>query len=78
VSGGVAGELKDLGAQVLEDRGQVDRGAGSDAGRRALQVVVDAAGRELESGLGAAGLGSRLRSLRRVDMAAVLRRACLV
>eukprot|EP01046_Picozoa_sp_COSAG06_P120609 COSAG06_NODE_68010_length_243_cov_37.201389_1_plen_53_part_01 len=28
VAGGVAGELKDLGAQVLEDRGQVDRGAG--------------------------------------------------
>ena len=54
VAGGVAGELKDLGAQVLEDRGQVDRGAGSDAGRGALQVAVDAADRELEPGLGGA------------------------
>ena len=63
VAGGVAGELKDLGAQVLEDRGEVDRGASSDAGRGALQVAVDAAHRELEPGLGAAGLGSRLGSL---------------
>ena len=63
VAGGVASELKDLSAQVLKDRGQVHRGARSDAGRGALQVAVDAADRELEPGLGAAGLGSRALSL---------------
>jgi len=63
VAGGVAGELEDLGAEVLEHGGQVDRRAGSDARRRALQVAVDAANRELEPGLGGPGLGPGLRSL---------------
>ena len=32
VAGGVAGELEDLSAEVLEDGREVDRGAGADAG----------------------------------------------
>ena len=32
VAGGVAGELEDLSAEVLEDGSEVDRGAGADAG----------------------------------------------
>ena len=36
VAGGVARELEDLGAEVLEDGGEVDRGAGADAGGVAL------------------------------------------
>ena len=54
VAGGVAGQLEDLSAEVLEDGGQVDRRASSDAGRGALQVLVpvDQADRELEPGLG--------------------------
>ena len=31
VSGGVSGELKDFGGEVLDDGGQVDGGSGSDA-----------------------------------------------
>ena len=54
VAGGVAGELEDLGAEVLEHGRQVDRRASSDARRGALQVAVDAADRELEPGLGGA------------------------
>ena len=58
VAGGVAGELEDLGREVLEDGGEVDRGAG--AGARGvlalLQVAVDAAHRELQPSLGAARL----------------------
>ena len=46
-AGGVASELKDLSAEVLEDRGQVDRGTGSDARRGTLQVAVDAPDREM-------------------------------
>ena len=51
VAGSVAGELEDLGSEVLEDGGQVDWGAGSDAlGEGSLlQVPVDPADRELES-----------------------------
>jgi hypothetical protein len=60
VAGGVAGELKDLGAQVLQDGRQVDGRTGSDAGRGALQVAVDAADRELEPRLGRTTLGGRL------------------
>ena len=36
VAGGVARKLQDLGAQVLQDSGQVDRGSGSDARRGAF------------------------------------------
>ena len=44
VLGGVAGELEDLGGEVLEDGGAVDGGGGSNTARRegaALQVTVD-------------------------------------
>ena len=34
VARGVAGELENLGGEVLEDGGEVDRGAGADAGCR--------------------------------------------
>ena len=56
VAGGVAGELKDLSAEVLEDRGHVDRGTATDAlGVAALlQVAGHTADRELQSGLGRA------------------------
>ena len=56
VFGGVSGELKDLSAEVLEDRGHVDRGTASDAlGVAALlQVAGHTADRELQSGLGRA------------------------
>ena len=59
VAGGVAGELKDLGAQVLEDGGGVDGGTGTDGlGVAALlDVAGDTAHGELEAGLGAAGDG---------------------
>jgi hypothetical protein len=60
VAGGVAGELKDLGTEVLEDRGQVDRSAGSNALGGAPQEAVDASDRELKPGLGRAGLGCSL------------------
>ena len=33
VAGGAAGELKDFGAEVLEDSSEVDERASSDAGR---------------------------------------------
>ena len=72
VAGGVAGELKDLGAQVLEDGGQVDRGASSDAGRRALQVAVDAADRELMRERGARRSGE----LATMERASAFKRAC--
>uniref|UniRef100_A0A453MUL2 Uncharacterized protein n=1 Tax=Aegilops tauschii subsp. strangulata TaxID=200361 RepID=A0A453MUL2_AEGTS len=53
VLGRVAGELQDLGGEVLEDSGEVDGGAGSDAlGVSALlEVPPDAADGELEPGL---------------------------
>ena len=53
VLGGVPGELQHLGGEVLEDGGEVDRGAGADAlGVAALlEEAPDAAHRELEAGL---------------------------
>ena len=43
VTGGVTGELEDLGGQVLEDRGEVDGGTGTDTLSvvAALQKTVD-------------------------------------
>ena len=54
VAGSVAGELEDLGREVLEDRREVDRGTTADAlGVAALlQVRRNAPDRDLESGLG--------------------------
>ena len=40
VAGGVPGELKSLGGEVLEDSGQVDGGAGADAGGVAAVAAV--------------------------------------
>ena len=59
VARGVAGELQDLGGQVLEHGGEVDGGARADAGRELalLQVAGDTADRELEAGLGRLGHG---------------------
>lgn len=59
VAGGVSGQLEDLGGEVLEDGGQVNRSAGADA----LSVVslaqqpVDAADWKLEARPGRARLG---------------------
>uniref|UniRef100_A0A453GU44 Uncharacterized protein n=1 Tax=Aegilops tauschii subsp. strangulata TaxID=200361 RepID=A0A453GU44_AEGTS len=55
--GCVASELQDLGGEVLEDGGEVDRGAGADALRVAalLEVAPDAADGELEPGPDGAG-----------------------
>ena len=49
-------ELKDLRSHVLEDGGEVHRGAGANARRvlAELHVAVDTANRELETGLGRA------------------------
>ena len=54
VARGVAGELEDLGAEVLEDGGEVDAGADADAlGVAALlEVAAHTGDRELKSGLG--------------------------
>ena len=54
VAGGVAGELEDLGAEVLQDSREVDWSAGADAGRvlALLEEAADAAHRELETCLG--------------------------
>ena len=59
VAGGVAGELEDLGAQVLEDGGEVDGGAGAHAGGilALAEVAADTADGELQAGLGAAAGG---------------------
>ena len=58
VAGGVASQLKDLGAQVLEDSGLVDGGTGANTlGVVALlQEAVDTANGELKSGAGRSGL----------------------
>ena len=58
VTGGVASQLKDLGAQVLEDGSLVDGGTGANTlGVVALlQETVDAADGELESSAGRTGL----------------------
>ena len=59
VASGVSGELEDLGGEVLEDGGEVDAGANSDAlGVAALlQVASDTRDGELESRLGGGANG---------------------
>ena len=54
VAGGVAGELENLSGEVLEDRGEVHGGTGTDAGGvlAFLQESADSADRELETSLG--------------------------
>ena len=54
VAGGVAGELEDLGAEVLKDGGEVDGGAGAHAGGvlALAEIAADAAHGELQPGLG--------------------------
>ena len=54
VTGGVAGELEDLGAEVLEDGGEVDGSAGTHAGGvlALTKVAADTADGELQTGLG--------------------------
>ena len=67
VAGGVAGELEDLSAEVLEDGGEVDTGADTDTGGVAalLQVATATSDGELKSGLagGANGLSGSTASL---------------
>ena len=57
VAGGVAGELEDLGAEVLHDGSEVDGGTATDAGGVAaeLQVAGDTADGELKTSFGRAG-----------------------
>ena len=57
VACGIAGELQDLGAEVLEDSGEVDGGAGAHAGGvlSLAEVTSDTADGELKSGLGRRG-----------------------
>jgi hypothetical protein len=57
VAGSVAGELENLGGQVLQDGSKVHWRTGTDtcAVAASAEVAVDAAHRELESGLGGAG-----------------------
>ena len=57
VAGGVAGELQDLRAEVLEDRGEVDGGAGAHAGGvlALAEVAADTADGELQPSLGGRG-----------------------
>ena len=59
VAGGVSGELKDLGAEVLEDGGHVDTGSHTNTGSvpALLEVTGETGNRELKSGLGAAAHG---------------------
>ena len=59
VAGGVSGELEDLGSEVLEDGGEVDAGANSDALGVAtlLQVASDTRDGELKSSLGGGANG---------------------
>ena len=54
VSGGVTGKLKDLGGEVLEDGGKVDRGTGTNTGSvlALLEESADSAHRELKTSLG--------------------------
>ena len=56
VASGVASELEDLSAEVLEDRSEVHWGTSADAGGElaVLEVSADAADRELEPCLGGA------------------------
>ena len=59
VAGGVASELEDLSAEVLEDGGEVDTGTDSDAGGESalLQVAAHTSDGELKSSLGAGASG---------------------
>ena len=59
VTGGVSGELQDLGAEVLEDGSQVHGGTGSHAGGvlASSQVTADTTDGELKTGLGRRGGG---------------------
>ena len=59
VAGGVAGELKNLGGEVLEDSREVHGGTGADAGGvlASLEVGRDAADREPKARLGGRGHG---------------------
>ena len=61
VASGVAGQLEDLGREVLHHSGQVDGGAGPDSlGVVALaEETMDAADGELETGARRAALGLR-------------------
>ena len=54
ITGSVTGELEDLGAEVLEDGGEVDGGAGTHAGGvlALTEVTSDTSDGELQSGLG--------------------------
>ena len=54
IPGGVSGQLQDLGAEVLEDGGEVDGGAGAHAGGvlALAEIAADAAHGELQPGLG--------------------------
>ena len=62
VPGGVAGQLEDLGGEVLKDGGQVDWGAGTNSGTDGglLDVSVDTTDWELESSSRRSRLGCRL------------------
>ena len=57
VAGGVAGELEDLGAEVLHDGSEVHGGTTTDAGgvSAELQVAGDTADGELKTSFGRAG-----------------------
>ena len=58
VASGVSGQLENLSGQVLDDGGEVDGGASSDAASIAslLEEAVDASNGELQTGLLGAGL----------------------
>ena len=57
VASGIAGQLEDLGSEVLEDGGQVHGGTGSDTGRIAasLEESANTTNGELKTSLGALG-----------------------
>ena len=57
VSGGVSGQLENLGGEVLKDGGEVHWGTSANTGSVAAgaEVAVDTAHRELETGLCRAG-----------------------
>ena len=59
VAGRVASEFKNFSGEVLEHRGEVHRGAGTDAGGvlALLQVSRNTANRELEARLGGSAHG---------------------
>ena len=82
VASGVAGKLEDLGAEVLEDGGEVDAGANSDAlgVSTLLQVASDTRDGELETGLGggANGLAGSTSSLSLSSDGSCLSLSCVV